>query len=351
MPSSSDPGAARGPLRATVIGAVLEGWRRVLHAPMLTVGVMIVTLITALPLAVTLQGQMASHLGASVDADAALVGWNNAWAAEFSSATPGVARTFTHDVLGFGGTLSILSALLDGEPLDPALAAAVTAYLGLWLFLSGGILDRLARGRAIRADAFFAACGAYGLRFLRLAVPVGAAYWALFAWGRPLLLTTLYDAATRDLANEHQPVIIRGALYLAFLAALAAVNVLADIAKVRIVVEDRRSALGALAAAWRFIRRRPGRIAALYLVNVGIAVAVGRLWLQTAPSASAPLWLALLGAQVYLLARVWARLSFVASEVVFFQGELAHATFTRAPEPVWPDSPAVEAIHNMRKPL
>jgi hypothetical protein len=39
----------------------------------------------------------------------------------------------------------------------------------------------------------------------------------------------------------------------------------------------------------------------------------------------------------------------MASEVVFFQGELGHARFTAAPEPIWPDSPAVEAIRNLRR--
>jgi hypothetical protein len=39
----------------------------------------------------------------------------------------------------------------------------------------------------------------------------------------------------------------------------------------------------------------------------------------------------------------------MASEVVFFQGELAHAGYTAAPLPTWPDSPAVEAIENLVK--
>jgi hypothetical protein len=39
----------------------------------------------------------------------------------------------------------------------------------------------------------------------------------------------------------------------------------------------------------------------------------------------------------------------MASEVVFFQGELAHASFAAGPEPIWPDSPAVEAIKAPRR--
>jgi hypothetical protein len=68
-----------------------------------------------------------------------------------------------------------------------------------------------------------------------------------------------------------------------------------------------------------------------------------------APTASSPDWSALLAAQAWLLARIWARLAFMASEVVFFQGELAHAQYTARPEPIWPDSPAVEAIHNLTR--
>ena len=159
----------------------------------------------------------------------------------------------------------------------------------------------------------------------------------------------MYDRFTRDLTAEHQVVGVRVALYLVFVSLLVAVNLVADFAKVRAVVEDRRSAISALGAALRFIRRRAARVLALYLLNVIAAAVVLRLWLQMAPGAAAPVWLALLGGQLYILARVWAKLAFMASEVVFFQGELAHASFTAAPEPVWPDSPAVEAIKNLRK--
>ena len=101
--------------------------------------------------------------------------------------------------------------------------------------------------------------------------------------------------------------------------------------------------IGALGASMRFIRRRPWRVAALYLLNVVALLIVLRLWLQVAPGAAAATWWAFLITQIYLLARVWARLSFIASEIVFFQGELAHADYTALPEPVWPDSPAAEA--------
>ena len=343
MPSSFEPRDGDRP-RATVLGAFLEGWRRVLRAPALTASIFGLTLLLALPLAVALRAMLNEHLGASLEADRAAAGWNASWAAEFGAQAQGLGRTFTHEILGFGGTLANVSGLLDARQLNPTITGAIVAYLVAWVFVSGGLLDRLARARPIGTAAFFSACGVYFIRFLRLGIIIGAAYWLLFRWLQPMLFGEIYESATRDMTTERQGILLRASLYLVFAAALAAVNVIADFAKVRAVVEDRRSMIGALGASMRFIRRRPLRVAALYLVNILALLIILRLWLQVAPTGATAAWWAFLITQIYLLARVWARLSFIASEIVFFQGELAHADYTALPEPVWPDSPAAEAV-------
>jgi len=339
MPSS--------PERTPVLGAFLEGWRRVIGAPVVVVSVLAATFLFALPMAALLRGSIAGHLGSSLEADAAATGWNAGWAAEFESQAKGLERTFTFEILGFGGTMATLSRFLDHDALNPTLAVAAGAYITLWIFMSGGILDRLARGRPVRTGAFFSACGSYFVRFLRLAVIVGAAYWWLFSWLHPYLFQALYNRWTRDMTDERNALALRGALYLVFLIALGLVSLVADYAKVRAVVEDRRSMVSALLASLRFIRRRFFRTTGLYLLNIFAVIVILRIWLSAAPSAAAAPWLALLIAQVYLLFRLWAKLAFMASETVFFQGELAHAQYTAASEPVWPDSPSAEAIDNL----
>ena len=351
MPSSpeSEQPAAPGtlPARTPVLGAFLEGWRRVFGAPVLVVSVLAATFLFALPMAALLHGSIAAHLGSSLEADTAAAGWNSGWAAEFEAQARGLERTFTYEILGFGGTLGTLSRFLDREFLNPTLAIAVALYVALWVFLSGGILDRLARGRPVRTGAFFSACGSYFVRFLRLGVIVGAAYWVLFSWLHPFLFQTLYNQWTRDMTAERDAVALRGALYLIFIVALGSVSLVADFAKVRTVVEDRRSMLSAVLASLRFVRRRFFRASGLYLLNILAAVVILRIWLSVAPPATSAPWLALLVTQIYLLCRLWAKLAFMASETVFFQGELAHAQYTAAPEPVWPDSPSAEAIDNL----
>jgi hypothetical protein len=301
----------------------------------------------ALPLGLALRGMLTEHLGASVVAERAAYGWDAGWAAEFGAQAQGIGRTFTHEILGFGGTLSVVSGFFDRRPLPPAIAGAAVAFAVLWTFLSGGILDRLARARPTRTAAFFAACGVFFWRFLRLAVIVGAAYWALFAWLHPYLFGTLWNRWTRDIGSEGNALGLRIALYLVFATLLALVSLVSDYARVRAVVEDRRSMIGAVGAALRFVRRRPFRVFGLYLMSAVASLLVMRLWYSAAPDASASIGLAFLMTQVYLLVRVWAKLAWIAGEVVFFQGELAHATYTAAPLEMWPDSPAAEAIENL----
>jgi hypothetical protein len=49
----------------------LDGWRRVFAAPAVLLGVFALTLLLALPLAVTMRGLLQAHLGSSLAAETA----------------------------------------------------------------------------------------------------------------------------------------------------------------------------------------------------------------------------------------------------------------------------------------
>jgi len=116
-----------------------------------------------------------------------------------------------------------------------------------------------------------------------------------------------------------------------------------DYAKIRAVVEDRRSMIGAIAASWRFIRRQPIAVWALYKINAFLFLIVIGLYYLAAPGGAANLSAFAIG-QVYIVLRVIVRLQFAASQTALFQGRLAHAGYVAKPTPQWPDSPAAEAI-------
>ena len=70
------------------------------------------------------------------------------------------------------------------------------------------------------------------------------------------------------------------------------------------------------------------------------------VWALAAPGAGGAglsMWLGFAATQLYMLARLLLKLQFMASQTALFQRSLAHATYTAAPAPVWPESPAAEA--------
>src|SRR4030095_11840415 len=92
---------------------------------------------------------------------------------------------------------------------------------------------------------------------------------------------------TRNLGTERTAFAWRVALYAVFAGLLVVVNLVTDHTRIRIGVEDRRSVLSGLAAAWRFIWRHPGHVFMLYLLNGAVFLVVLAIWLLIAPHAGA----------------------------------------------------------------
>jgi hypothetical protein len=120
------------------------------------------------------------------------------------------------------------------------------------------------------------------------------------------------------------------------------VHVLTDLARVRAVVEDRRSMIGAYVAGWRLLAARPTAVLGLYAL-VALAFVI---WLVVyalvAPGARVSglwIWVAFLGSQLYLAGRLWLKLQVPASLIALYRAEIARGDLDVARPPVWPDSP------------
>ena len=241
-----------------IVTSLLDGVRRVIQAPVILAGAAILTLLLALPLGLVLHGALQTALGTSVAADAMADGVAWDWWEQFITQATGLERSFTPGVIGFAAVFGNLSALFDGDGQEPVIVAVVVGYLVVWTMFAGGVIDRYARNRATRSAGFFSACGQYGARLLRLAIVAGVAYGFLFGVVHGWLLDGLYGWMTRDLTVERHAFAIRVALYVVFALMLVAVSLVFDYARVRAVVEDRRSMLGAL-LAWVAIRAQAAR--------------------------------------------------------------------------------------------
>jgi len=323
--------------------AFLDGLNRVKRAPWLVVGVWLSTFLLAVPLAIVLQDMLGAHLGDSLAARTAAAGVNYDWWNEFLAQASGVGVSFVPAILGFAAVMKNLSTVADASALPSVIGIAVAMNLAVSLFLAGGALDRLARDHTIGTGAFFSACGVYFVRFIRLGIIASVAYWVLFIPYHDWLFDDVYPALTAGITVERTAFLIRLGLYAAFAVPLFFVNILFDYAKIRAVVEDRRSMIGAVIASWRFIWRHPIAVWALYKLNAFLFLLVIAIYFLIAPGGHANLLAFAIG-QFYIVLRVIVRLQFTASQTALFQGRLAHAGYVARPVPRWPDSPAAEAI-------
>jgi hypothetical protein len=302
-----------------------DGMRRVVSAPSVLVGVWTITTLAALPLAYAIHADILAGLGRSLAADAAARGMNYEWMQEFGGHATGLASTFRQTIVGFSAVLDNLSAFVDNVRRPSAVAAASGIYVLIWVFLSGGVIDRYA-GSPARSKGFFAAGAAYFFRFFRLALVAAIVYGLLFGALHPWLFTRVYPRLTRSVDLERTAFMIRAGLYVAFLLILAAVNLVFDYAKVRAVVEDRRSIIVALAASWRFIRHNPAGAIGVYLLNALLFLATLAGYALVAPpggGTGAMAWAAFAIGQAYIAGRLCVRLLFFASETALFRDRLS----------------------------
>jgi hypothetical protein len=325
-----------------------EGGARVGRAPAIVVGVWVVNLLAAIPLTLLLRDAIATHLGPSLRAEQVARGFDIDWWEEFEMRADALGKSFGPAVIGFAAPLSNFSAIADADLPRRPIMIAVAGWLLLWTFLSGGVIDRYARNRPTRAAGFFGACGEWFGRMLRLDLFAGGAYLILFLWVHPLLFDRLYGWLTHDLPVERTAFLWRLALYTLFALLACAIHIVVDISRVRAVVEDRRSMIGACIAAWRFIRQRPLQVIGLYAC-IGVALAVWlTIYALVAPGAQVQggwIWLALFVGQLYIVGRLWLKLQTQASLVAMYQDDFgrrfAAAQPVTAAAPIWPDSPAV----------
>ena len=326
-----------------------DGIRRVNSAPVVLLGVWALTLLVSVPLAAAMRGMMAQHLGRSQAADTAAGGVNYDWMQEFGDQAAGVGVTFKPTIIGFGAVLDNLSAFVDNTRRPVVIVGAASAYIVLWIFVAGGIIDRYARDRATHAYGFFSSAGVFFFRFLRLAAVQWIVYALLFGSVHPWLFARLYPRMIHEVSVERTAVLVRISLYLVFGILVAGCTMIFDYAKVRAVVEDRRSMLGAMAGGVGFIRRNGAAAVLLFLANFALFAIVVGLYALFAPGAGGAdlsMWGAFALGQLYVLARLWVKLTFWASETALFQDRLAHAGYVARPEPTWPESPAAAAIQS-----
>jgi len=239
-------------------------------------------------------------------------------------ACAGVTYLFGVAGVSLGSSLIVLGGVWDRR-FWPQTVALELLWVVVWAFLWGGIISRYGGHPAVRSRRFFAACVAQVGPQLRLTV-MAAVAWLVQLW---LVAPLAFEPGGRVRRPQPPPGVPESAFALLtpaiilYVALFCALYLSLQLARVRAVVEDRRSALFSVIAGWRLLAARPMVVMGLALLTGGlflVALWVVLFLLAINDGQSVPIEY-VLGAG-YLVVMQWAELQVAASFVALYEAEM-----------------------------
>ncbi len=225
------------------------------------------------------------------------------------------------DLMGLG------EALLKYQDAMPAVIGGLVVsgllFLGLYVFLNGGIIGRLLdREGRTTLQTFFGDCGRYFWRFARLFL--ASLVFLILTFGVILrVLSALAGLWIENASTEWTSVILRNLHFFAALLLLSVVHMVFDYARIAVVADEETKVLRALHHALNFLKKRFFRSWALYLLIVAGFVAGTVLFYAVFGLLSGPTVLfVLLGfvwMQLNVLFRIWVKALFFAAQAEFYR--------------------------------
>lgn len=196
-------------------------------------------------------------------------------------------------------------------------------YMVLTTFLLGGVLEIFVdESRPFTSSRFFGGCGRYFPRFFVLLL------FSLLFYGAILLLNAgLSNGIDRLLENctREKPMAFLTWLCVALIFFLMClVNMTFDYAKIRLVVEESSKAARATVASLRFIGAHFSATLGLFFL-IGLlgviffAACLGLTGIIEKRPPALALGLGLVLQQSFILSKIWVRLTFYSSQLVFFR--------------------------------
>jgi hypothetical protein len=295
--------------------AVAGGIWSTVRAPGLLVTVVLATLAAAIPFGVVVGRDVQSALANQPPIDLSSEEIDADWWAEYRAQAQGLQATFTPAIIGFAAPLDNLSALLDREPRPAVLLVPVLIYVAVLALLWGGLIDRFWRGDGSVRRFVDSARHHFPQMFV---VSVVAAVAAVLLYGtvHAVLFGPVFSALSKATSSERDAFFLRVVLYAIFAALLAIVSVLADYARINIVVRQ-GSVRASLLAAVAFLRTRPTAVISLWLLCALLFVML--LTLYGMADRRLEGWRLIAVGQAYIFGRLAIRVINTASQVRLFE--------------------------------
>jgi hypothetical protein len=298
--------------------AWLAGLTAVLRAPALIFAATVAMFAATLPFALVLGTELQAEFANQQPVSRGMTEIDPEWWLEFREHAEGLAATFTPTILGFAAPLDNLSSLLDGTRRPWILFVPLAVSMLVWAFLWGAALYRFAHGGV---PGMWRSAARTFVPFTMISLAAAAVVFVLYVTVHPLLFGPI-AARLQDAASTEQGAFMgRVLLYVIFGTLMIAVSLVADYARVSMVVAPVSSAGAAFKHSWRFVTRHPGSVFILYLATgllfVAVLIAYGTLEIEGGSRVGG--WRGIAIAQAYIVARLIIRLTFGASEVWLYR--------------------------------
>ena len=228
------------------------------------------------------------------------------------------------------------------ESLGYGAVGLAALYLLVTIFLTGGIVATLALDHRVSFQRFLGNAGRYFSRYLRLFVTFAVTIGALLAGYKYRLEPYLDDLAEAE-TTDRSAFLWQALGVVIVLFVVSLMLMVFDYAKIRTVVDRRKSMIVAAFVGLAFPLRRAWRCVRLFGMNVLIVVVIFAIFLLVGKQFSNATWGSIVGLfivqQIFIILRIGMKLSFFASQLAMYESFVDEQDTTTTPETVSPITP------------
>lgn len=251
-------------------------------------------------------------------------GFSYSWWSAFNFSADGLEKTIRPSLSGgFGPLFDNIELLLTGNwtAFGWAVFALGILYIFLSAFLNGGAVALFVEDKPFTMQRFFSQAGLYFHHMAALAVTLISLFWVIYKGLYPLVFS-LVDKITAGSLSQPFIWVVNLIGYVVLFKVIFVVTLIFDYARVILIAEKKSSSWQSIGQAAVFVFRNLRSFALnalLVLVAVLLTITAGLLFSVLRPSTIFPLVLLVLLQQVFMLLSIGVRLTFYASESLFYK--------------------------------
>lgn len=192
-------------------------------------------------------------------------------------------------------------------------------FLGVIIFLNGGIIGCFSERKQYDPGLFFQKAGYYFGRFFKLFL------WSLLFYILIFLLFAVLAKLVKSISGDSEPLFLLLTVvnFLILFILVFFVRMVFDYSKIAIVSKDRKKIINTNLLSWRFVLSNPGRTLGLYYLIFFMGVVFFIIFITISGFFGISSWIAIIllfiWQQIFTAVRIGIRLLFFASQNLLYQ--------------------------------